>query len=178
MPDKVTFRFRIDPNARFNDNTPVTADDVVATWKLYTDKSVQDPLRNALYSKYEPPVAESKYIDRVKSKEEGWTGLYYISVLPVYPAAAMKGITGAQYIREYNDKMLPGSGPYMVTAADLDKGNAVHIRRRKDYWAEKYRRNIGTANFDEIREVIVRDPNLEFEMVKRGDLDYQQVRRA
>src|SRR5262245_58179865 len=28
LPDKVTYRFRLDPNARFNDNTPVTADDV------------------------------------------------------------------------------------------------------------------------------------------------------
>ncbi len=176
--DKMTFRFRIDPNARFSDNTPVTAEDVVATWKLYTDKSVQDPLRNAIFSKYEEPVAESKYIVRVKSKEAGWTGLYYFSGLPIYPAHVLKGITGAQYIKEWNDKMLPGSGPYAVGPADLDKGNAVHIRRRKDYWAEKYRRNIGTANFDEIREVVVRDPNLEFEMVKRGDLDYYNVRRA
>ena len=178
LPDKVTYRFRIDPNARFNDDTPVTADDVVATWKLYTDKTVQDPIRNTMYGKYEPPVAESKYIVRVKSKEAVWSGLYYFSGLPIYPAHALKGITGAQYIREYNDKMVPGSGPYLVTPADLDKGNAIHIRRRKNYWAEKYRRNIGTGNFDEIREVVVRDPNLVFEMVKRGDLDYQFIARA
>ncbi len=178
LPDKMTFRFRIDPNARFNDDAPVTADDVVATWKLYTDKSVQDPLRNALFGRYEPPVAESKYIVRIKAKEQGWTGLYYISGLPIYPAPALSGITGARYVREFNDKMLPGSGPYMVTAADLDKGNAIHIRRRQNYWAQKYRRNIGTGNFDEIRDVVVRDPNLEFEMAKRGDLDIYQVRRA
>src|SRR5437016_701439 len=42
-PDKLTYRFRIDPNARFNDGTPVTADDVIATWKLNIDKSIQDP---------------------------------------------------------------------------------------------------------------------------------------
>ncbi len=178
LPDKMTYRFRLDPNARFNDNTPVTAEDVVATWKLNTDKTVQDPVRNAMYSKYEPPVAESKYIVRVKSKEAVWTGLYYFSGFAIYPAHVLKGLTGAQYLREYNDKMLPGSGPYVVTPADLDKGNAIHIRRRKDYWAEKHRRNIGTGNFDEIREVVVRDPNLVFEMVKRGDLDYMLVQRA
>ena len=178
LPDRMTYRFRIDPNARFNDNTPVTADDVVATWKLNTDKTVQDPIRNAMYGKYETPVAESTYIVRVKAKEAVWSGLYYFSGFAIYPAHALKGLTGAQYIREYNDKMLPGSGPYIVTAADLDKGNAIHIRRRKDYWAEKHRRNIGTGNFDEIREVVVRDPNLVFEMVKRGDLDYQFIQRA
>lgn len=178
LPDKVTYRFRIDPNARFGDGTPVTADDVIATWKLYTDKTVQDPLRNAMYVKYEQPVAESKYIVRVKSKEPGWTGFYYFTGLPVYPAHALKGVTGASYIRDFNDKMLPGSGPYAVSPADLDKGNAIHIRRRPNYWAEKYRRNVGANNFDEIRDVTVRDRNLEFEMVKRGDLDYFHVTRA
>ncbi|PYS05971.1 MAG: hypothetical protein DMG12_05600, partial [Acidobacteria bacterium] len=36
-PDKLTYRFRIDPNARYSDGTPVTAEDVVATWKFLTD---------------------------------------------------------------------------------------------------------------------------------------------
>jgi microcin C transport system substrate-binding protein len=178
LPDGVTYRFRLDPNARFNDDTPVTAEDVVATWKLYTDKTVQDPLRNSMYSKYEEPVAESKYIVRVKSKEQGWTGFYYFSGLPVYPAHALKGVTGADYIRNFNDKMLPGSGPYMVTPQDLEKGNVIHIRRRMNYWADHYRRNIGLNNFAEIRDITVRDRNLEFEMVKRGDLDYFNVNRA
>ena len=65
-----------------------------------------------------------------------------------------------------------------MTPADVDKGKTVRIKRQPNYWAEKYRRNIGTGNFDEIREVTVRDRNLEFEMVKRGDLDYYMVNRA
>lgn len=177
-PDKLTYRFRIDPNARFNDGSPVTADDVVATWKLNTDTTVQDPFRNAEFGKFEPPVAESKYIVRVKAKEPSWMSLLIFSGMPVYPASSLKGVTGEQYVREWNDKMLPGSGPYMVTPADLDKGKSVKIRRRPDYWAEKYRRNIGTGNFDEIREIVVRDRSLEFEMFKKGDLDYFMVNRA
>jgi microcin C transport system substrate-binding protein len=177
-PDTLTLRFRLDPNARFNDDTPVTSDDVVATWKLNVDKTLQDPFRNAMYSDFEQPVAESKYIVRVKSKKPGWTPLYYFTSMPIYPAHILKNINGAQYIKEYNDKMLPGTGPYFVTPADIDKGKTVRIRRLPNYWAEKSRRNIGTGNFDEIREVTVRDRNLEFEMVKRGDLDYYHVNRA
>jgi microcin C transport system substrate-binding protein len=37
---------------------------------------------------------------------------------------------------------------------------------------------VGTANFDEIRQIVVRDRNLEFEMFKRGDMDYYVVQRA
>lgn len=177
-PDKLTYRFRLDPNARFNDGSPVTADDVIATWKLNVDKTVQDPFRNAEFNKFEQPVAESKYIVHVKAKEPSWMSLLIFSSMPIYPAKSLQGLTGEQYVREWNDKMLPGSGPYVVTSADLEKGKQVRIRRRNDYWAEKYRRNIGTGNFDEIREVVVRDRNLEFEMVKKGDLDYFMVNRA
>jgi microcin C transport system substrate-binding protein len=176
--DTMTLRFRIDPNARFNDGVAVTSEDVIATWKLNVDKTVQDPFRNSMFGDFEQPVAESKYIVRVKSKKPGWTALYYFSGMSIYPAHLLKALTGAQYIKEYNDKMLPGSGPYFVTPADVDKGKTVHIRRLPNYWAEKSRRNIGTGNFDEIREITVRDRNLELEMVKRGDLDFYVVNRA
>lgn len=177
-PDKVTYRFRIDPNARFNDGTPVTSEDVIASWKLNVDKTVQDPFRNSEYGKFEQPVAESKYIVRVKAKELSWLSLYIFSGMSIYPAHVLKDLTGATYIKQYNDKMLPGTGPYTVTPADIEKGKSIRIKRRPDYWAEKYRRNIGTGNFDEIREIVVRDDNLEFEMLKKGDLDYFHVRRA
>jgi microcin C transport system substrate-binding protein len=174
----LSYRFRIDPNARFNDGTPVTSADVVASWKLLTDKSVQDPLQNAMFGKFEEPVPESRYIVSVKSKEPGWVGLYYFSGMAIYPAHVLKNVTGANYVRDWNGKMLPGTGAYFVTPADVDKGKTVRIRRQPKYWAGKYRRTVGTGNFDEIREVTVRDRNLEFEMVKRGDLDYYFVNRA
>ncbi len=176
--DKQTFRFRLDPNARFSDGEPVTSDDVVASWKLYVDRTVQSPFHNAEYSKFEQPVAESPYIVRVRAKQKSWTSLMIFSSMFVYPEHVLKTMIGADYIRDWNDRMLPGSGPYTVTAADQDKGKSVTLRRRPDYWAEKYRRNIGQSNFDQIRYVVVRDENLEFEMFKKGDLDYYVVRRA
>ncbi len=178
--DKMTLRFRIDPNARFSDGMPVTADDVVATWKLMVDPTVQDPFRNATFGKYEQPVAESKYIVRIKAKQASWTALYGLTAVDfaIYPAHVLKNVNGAALIKDWNDKMLPGTGAYQVTPADLEKGKAIHIRRRQDYWAEKYRRNVGLNNFDEIRDIVVRDRNLEFEMLKRGDLDSYVVSRA
>ena len=41
----------------------------------------------------------------------------------------------------------------MVNEKDIDKGKSITIRRRKDYWAEKARANVGMNNFDEIREI-------------------------
>ena len=50
-PDKLTYRFRIDPNARWSDGQPVVADDVVATWTLMMDKGLQEPMRRARVSR-------------------------------------------------------------------------------------------------------------------------------
>ena len=181
LPDKRTFRFRIDPNARWSDGEPVTSEDVIATWKLETDKGIQDPLHNTLFGEFEQPVAESKYIVSVKSKEPKWLNfLQFSQSMMIYPAHILKGIDGAAFIRDWNFKMLPGTGPYIVNTSDIEKekGKGFTLTRRPDYWGINTRRQIGKNNFDQIKFVIVRDENLEYEMLKKGDLDNFVVSRA
>lgn len=178
-PDKQTFRFRLNPNARWSDGQPVSSDDVLASWRLITDKTLQDPGHTLIYQNFEPPVVESRYILSVKAKSVNWLNFLYISNdLLIYPAHILKNINGDTYIREWNFKMLPGTGAYIVNEQDVNKGNMIKIRRRKDYWAEQDRRNVGTANFDEIDQIVTRDRALEFERFKKGDLDYYVVQRA
>lgn len=170
--DKRTYRYRLNPNARWSDGQPVTADDVVATWVFKMDKGLQDPSNVLAFGKFEKPVAESKYIVRVKSTQLNWRNFLYFSGMAILPAHVLKNVNGETYLKDYNFKLLPGSGPYVVQDADVIKGKSVSLRRRPSgYWAESHRRNIGVNNFDEIREVVVRDPKLAFEMFKKGDLD-------
>jgi microcin C transport system substrate-binding protein len=176
-PDKLTFHFRIDPNARFSDGTPVTAEDVVASWKFLTDKTLDDLYNITQFGKLEVPVAESKYIVRFKAKELGWENFMIASGMRIFPARLLKDITGSSYLKDYNFKLLPGTGPYILSEADIEKGKSITIRRRKDYWAEKYRANVGQYNFDEYKLSVVRDENLAWEMLKKGELDYYYVNR-
>jgi len=169
--DKATYRFRINPNARWADGQPVTADDVVATWSFRMDKGLQDPSNQMTFGKFDKPVAESKYIVSVKSKILNWRNFLYFSGMSIFPAHVLKTVDGAAYLKDYNFKLLPGSGAYKVEETDIQKGKSVSIRRRTDYWAEKYRRNVGLNNFDEVREIVVRDQKLAFEMFKKGDID-------
>jgi microcin C transport system substrate-binding protein len=171
-PDKMTFWFRINPNARFSDGTPVTSDDVVATFDLMMDKTLESPSSLVTYGRFDRPVAESKYIVRVHSKELNWRNFMVISGMTIYPAHILKTFNGGKYLREYNYKLLPGSGPYIIREEDIVKGQSITVHRRKDYWAEKARANVGIANFDEISYVVVRDENLAFEKFKKGELDY------
>jgi microcin C transport system substrate-binding protein len=174
--DGGSYRFRIDPNARWADGQPVTADDVVATWSFYVDKGLQAPMTELTYAKFEKPVAESKYIVSVKSQVQNWRNfLYFSASMQILPAHFLKDIDGAKYLSDYNFKLLPGTGPYRVDEADVVKGNRLTLRRRTDYWAANVRRNIGVNNFDEIRETVVRDQTLAFEQFKKGDIDSYPV---
>jgi len=174
--DKMEYRFRLNPNARFSDGSPVTADDVVASWVFVTDKGLQDPPNQSMLGVFDKPVAESKYIVRVRSKEQKWQNfMNFVNFLSIFPASALKGLDGARYLKEYNFKLLPGSGQYIVRDEDVIKGKSLSIRRRADYWAEKERRNIGTANFEELRWVVVRDQPLQLEMLKKGETDWYYV---
>lgn len=174
--DGSTYRFRIDPNARWSDGMPVTADDVVATWSFYMDSGLQSPMLQLVYGKFEKPIAESKYIVSVRSLVENWRNfMYFAGSMQILPAHVLKDVDGAKYVADYNFKFLPGTGAYRVDEADIRKGQSITIRRRNDYWAADVRRNVGLNNFDEIRETVVRDQSLMFEMFKKGDIDHYYV---
>jgi microcin C transport system substrate-binding protein len=176
-PDKMTYRFRIDPNARFSDGVPVTSEDVVATYDFLLDKTLQDPMEQITYAKLSRPVAESKYIVRVQAKELNWRNFLYFSGMQIFPAHVLKAVNGDKYLKEFNYKLLPGSGAYTIREEDISKGQSITVRRRKDYWAEKARENVGLGNFDEMQFVVVRDDNLAFEKFKKGELDTYEVRQ-
>jgi microcin C transport system substrate-binding protein len=175
-PDRRTFRFRLDPNARFANGQPVTTDDVVATWRFLVDSRLQDPRARVMFGRFEPPAAESKYIVRVASREPSWQDfIAFAGDLPILPAGVLKTIDGSRYLTDFNFTPLPGSGPYVLDQAGIQKGQRLTLHRRSDYWADNYRRNAGLHNFDEIHAVVLRDPSLAIEAFKRGDVDYQVV---
>jgi len=87
-------------------------------------------------------------------------------------------VNGAAYLKDYNYKLLPGSGPYIMREEDIAKGRVFSVRRRNDYWAASSRGSIGAGNFDELRFVVVRDESLVFEMFKKGELDTYVVKRS
>lgn len=174
--DRLTYRFRLNPNARFSDGEPVLADDVVASWRLVMDETLNEPNQRILFEKFEPPVAESPYIVRVTSRELNWQNfLNFVYYLPILPAHVLANVDGATYLRDYNVRMLPGSGPYIVRDGDVVAGQTISLRRRSDYWAVDHRRNVGAGNFDEVRYITIRDQALALERFKRGDFDSYYV---
>jgi len=177
--DKKTFRFRINPKAKWADGSEITADDVLATWEHLVDKAIKDPYTNILFGeKFEKPVIEDKYTIKLVTKELNWRlFVEFGAYMKIYPAKYIR-IPGDEYLKKYQWKFVMGSGPYELKASDLIKDKSIALTRRKDYWSEKEPMNIGLNNFDKIKWVVVRDETLQFEKFKKGEIDVYRENTA
>ncbi|MFC1679231.1 extracellular solute-binding protein [Elusimicrobiota bacterium] len=177
--DKRKFWFKINPKASWADGSPVTAEDVVATWEWLARKDIKDPYTNMFATdNFEKPVAESKYVVSVKTKKLHWRLFYYFGGMSIYPAQEMSKLTGDEYLDKYNWKLQMGSGPYELKPEGIKKEHSVTVSKRNDYWAKDRRMNIGANNFDKITWIVVMDEELAFEKFKKGELDYYHVLKA
>ncbi len=175
--DKKTYYFKLDPDAKWADGQPVRAQDFVATWDLLTDKGIQDPFRNQFWQKIERPVALSDSVVMVRSKEVSWqTFLYVATQLFVFPEHVLKGMDGAKFLKEYNNRMILGSGPYAFDSAERPRN--IIFKRRKDFWGLNKKWAAGLYNFDKIVFQFVADENLNWEKFKKGESDYTVINIA
>lgn len=172
-PDKMTYTFRINPNARFSDGSPVTSEDVIASWKILMDDGIKEPMNQIVYGKYEQPIALSKYLVQVKSKVLNFRNFLYISrSLLIMSAKEIGNLTGKEFLEKFQFNMPVGSGEYIVLVKDVKAGVKISMTRRDDYWAKDYETNKYAGNFDKYTYQIVADnPTLEYEKFKTGETD-------
>ncbi len=170
-PDRRTFRFRIDPTARWADGRPVTADDVVATFEHLRNPDRRDPLVQRMYGEL---VERVRMLDRltveIVAREPRWRSFLTISGTSIYPAAYIR-MDGETYINDWNWRLPPGSGPYEIRPEDIKKGRSITLRRRSDWWREGRPGVRGLYNFDAIRFELVRSRELMYQKFLAGELD-------
>jgi microcin C transport system substrate-binding protein len=172
--DKQTFYYHIDPDARWSDGKPVRAQDVVATWDFYTDKGLEDPIIKSTWEKFDRPIALNDSVVMVKSSTKNWrTFITFSTSFSILPSHVLEKVTAKEYLKKYNKKMLPGSGPYELK--EIVQPSKIIFSRRKDYWAANKKQNTGIYNFDVIENWFVDDDNLSWEQFKKGDYDYRYI---
>ena len=132
--DKMLFKFRINPDARWWDGKPVTSDDVIATWDLRMDETILSPSEQITYGKFERPTAESKYIVSVRANSISWRNLYF-ATMALHPNHILKDLDGTAFLDEYAFSVIPGTGPYIIKEEKIRNQESYTFDRRKDYWA-------------------------------------------
>jgi microcin C transport system substrate-binding protein len=174
--DKQSYQFRINPEAKWSDGSDMTAEDVVATWKLRTDPKILDPSANVYYGRAEPKVI-SKYIVEYTVKEESWNNFLGVATAGFWPAKEIS-MPGDQYLDEFQFKYTSVSGPYEVLDENIKTGSSITLTRRDDFWGKDNPAFAGWGNIDRIKWVVVKDMSLAFEKAKKGELDFYVVPKA
>ncbi|MDD2715127.1 MAG: ABC transporter substrate-binding protein [Candidatus Wallbacteria bacterium] len=175
-PDKKTFFFHIDQRARWQDKTPVTAYDYVATWDLETSPDIEDPFINEYYNKFERPVAFSREILMVKTKELEWRLFLSAALMNVLPQHIIGEMTVKDYMTKFQDKMMLGSGPYKYKESRTNE--FIVLERNPEWWGVSLPVNLGTCNFDQIKFFFFKDDTLIKEKFKKGELDFLYINKA
>jgi peptide/nickel transport system substrate-binding protein len=156
--------FHLNPRARFSDGAPVTAADVLFSWRLLRDKG--RPNHRLYYGKVErasAPDAATVRFDFAASDDRELPLI--LALMPILPRHAVNPETF-----EATSLAAPiGSGPYRVT--DVRAGASVTLTRNPDYWGRDLPVNRGLWNFDEVRLDYYREANGLFEAFKRGLYD-------
>ena len=165
--DKMSVVFKLRPEAKFADGTPVTAADVVFTFQMLKEKG--SPLISFSLRDVAKAEALDNHTVRYTFKGELVRDLpLTVATLPILPKAF--------YDRHPFDEtwLVPplGSGPYAV--ADFKAGTFVKYRRRDDYWAKDLPVNRGQNNFDELRYEYYRDRTAELQNLLNGTFDLRE----
>ena len=177
--DKRHFKFRINPDARWWDGNPVTADDVIATWDLRMDETILSPSEQMTYGKFERPIAESKYIVSVRANSISWRNFLYFASMPLHPNHVLKDLDGTAFLEEYAFSVIPGTGPYIINEKNIKNQESYFFDRRTDYWASESPFNRYKYNFDKIKVSAVKDNDaLQYEKFKKGEQDLFNVNRS
>lgn len=164
--------FRLRPQAKWNDGTPVTPDDVVFSFESIKKHS---PLSAA---KYRQVSKAEKIGDReVKFTIEGSgnrTLPQAIGELTILPKAWWQGTDQNGKARDIGASTLEpplGSGPYRI--GEFQPGRSIVYQRVKDYWGSAIPVNIGRDNFDELHFEYFRDATVAIESFKAGTVDWR-----
>jgi peptide/nickel transport system substrate-binding protein len=157
--------FHIDPRARFSDDQPVRAEDVLFSFTLLRDHG--RPNHRQFYGK----VAKAELLDpltvRFDFGVEDRELPLILGLMPILP----KHATDVATFEDTTMTSLTGSGPYRVTA--VNPGASVTMARNPDYWGRDLPINRGLWNFDEVRFDYYREANGQFEAFRRGLYDFR-----
>jgi microcin C transport system substrate-binding protein len=166
-PDWNSFIFRLRPEARFHDGTPVTARDAAFTFNVLKEKghpSLMLPLGDMTEA-----AAEGEHDFRVSfNGEQSPQTIFAIATYPVLSEAWFE-----EHPFDASQLVAPlGCGPYKV--GNFSAGRFIEYDKVPDYWGRDLNVNRGLNHFDHIRVEFFRERQAGFEAFKKGDILFRQ----
>lgn len=170
--DKRTFTFHLDPDARWSDGKPITAEDVAWTYETIMDPEHLTGVHKVSLERLNPPEIVDDHTIRFTAKEVHWGNLLYAGSFHVLPKHAFADVD----FNRLNFEFPVVSGPYEI--ASITDGSRIRLTRRDDWWAGGQVRTEGLLNFDELEMRFYPDRKDAFDVFRQGEFDLFAVYTA
>ena len=170
--DHSSVTYRLNPQARWHDGKPVTADDVTYSFDVFKKNS---PFYGAYY----------RHVTKVDTTGEREITFTFdgpgnrelpqiVGQLPILPKHWWEGTGKSGRKRDVTQTTLEpplGSGPYRLK--DFVPGHSLVYEKVDDYWGKDLNVIIGTRNFQTIRYEYFRDSTVALEAFKGDQVDWR-----
>lgn len=166
--DKSYIGFILNENARFSDGSPVTADDVIFSFKAITEKGA--PIYRMYYAD----------VDRVEKINEREVRFYFKPdtnnkelpmILAQFSIFSQEDWKNKDFAKPSLQVPL-GSGPYLVK--DFQVNKYVELRKNPQYWGSNLPTRRGFFNFDTIRYDYYQDTTVTLQALFAGNIDARE----
>ncbi len=156
--------FNLNPDARWSDGEPVTPEDVIFTYDVFTEKG-RPPFRDRM-RRVEKLEKTGPHSVRFTFNEEADREFpLIIAMTPIVPKHAFDMETFDRTTLQ----PVVGSGPYRITS--VAPSQRIVFERNPDYWAKDVPAKRGFDNYDRITIEYFQNQNALFEAFKKGICD-------
>ena len=161
--DRSSIVFHLDPRARFQDGSPVTAGDILFTYETLREQG--RPHTRTYYSGVERALAIGDRSVRFDLEPGNWELPLILCLMPALSRAYFEEVP----FDRTSLKAPLGTGPYR--AVEIDPGRRVVYERDPDFWGWDLPQYVGRHNFETVEYVWFRDSNVALQAFLAGDID-------
>ncbi|MCB1335101.1 MAG: ABC transporter substrate-binding protein [Roseivivax sp.] len=163
--DWVIFHMR--PEATFWDGTPVTAEDVVYSHKLFITQGLPSYAQAVGRMVTSVEALDAHTVKFTFNPDESKRSrIETVGSTPVFSKAWFEA-DPKRRLDEPRLEVAVGSGPYKLESFDINR--QIIYKRRDDYWGKDLPFNKGRFNYDTIRVEYFADQTASFEAFKAGE---------
>ncbi|MES2186978.1 MAG: extracellular solute-binding protein [Pseudomonadota bacterium] len=163
--DRMSATFRLNPQARFQDGTPVLAADVVFSFTTLTGERAAPQFR-VIYAEVKKATALDQRTVRFDFASANRELPLVVGGMPVFGRAW----GGGKPFDEITSDLPVASGPYRIPSGRM--GRDITYVRDPRYWGVDLPVRKGMFNFDRVTVKLYLDDTARFEGLKAGEYDF------
>ena len=165
--DRLSVTFRINPAARFNDGTPVMAEDVRFSFETLVGK-LAAPQFKTIFAEVKGVTVLAPLTVRFDFASPNAELPLVVGGMQVF---SRQWGAGKAFDQITTDTPI-ASGPYLLASKRF--GRDIGYRRNPKYWGENLPVRRGQFNFDRITYKLYLDETAQFEGLKAGEFDFKR----